>query len=433
MGDKKNLLLMLVQRSWQGVSGFITLILIAMNLSPTYQGWYYTFASLAALFYVFDFGLSNAIIHTSSHFFSDLKWGKDGKIVGKNSLIFLSFLSQSIKKYLYLSLLFCFLVLPVGVIFFYHSNSSHLIQINNWIAPWISLVIFTSLNGALTPYLSIIEGSGKLKEILLIRLYASIAGSIAIWYLLINNGNLWSLTALPVTTLLFSFFWLFRYKKKIILKKNKKYNLFDWKSEIASFRTRIGITSLSTYFFSQILIPILFFVEGPKIAGQMGVSLTIAGMLGVLSQSWITYQIPNLGKAAAKKDWLSVNLFFKKSIIRLSIFYSLSSLLVLIFYSFYMPAEYKLRMLEIWPFIGILVSVFISQILWSFSTYIRSFREELFSTVTLISILISTPLAFIGTYKYSVNGTILCIISVQLFFSIPISLYILKNFKRSLK
>jgi O-antigen/teichoic acid export membrane protein len=433
MGDKKNLLLMLAQRSWQGLSGLITLILITINLSPTYQGWYYTFASLAALFYVFDFGLSNAIIHTSSHFFSALKWGKDGKVVGKNSLIFLSFLSQSIKKYLYLSLLFCFLVLPVGAIFFYQSNSSHLIQINNWIAPWISLVILTSLNGTLTPYLCIIEGSGKLKEILLIRLYASIAGSIAIWYLLINNWNLWSLTALPFTTLLFSFFWLFRYKKKIILKKNKKYNLFDWKSEISSFRTQIGITSLSIYFYSQILIPILFFVEGPKIAGQMGVSLTIAGMLGVLSQSWIAYQIPDLGKAAAKKDWLSVHLFFKKSITLLSIFYFLSSLLALMFYSFFMPQEYKLRMLEIWPFIGILVSVFVSQILWSFSVYIRSFGKELFGTVTLISILISTPLALIGTYKYSVNGTILCIIFVQLFFSIPISLYILNNFKRNLK
>ena len=187
------------------------------------------------------------------------------------------------------------------------------------------------------------------------------------------------------------------------------------------------------YFYSQILIPILFFVEGPKIAGQMGVSLTIAGMLGVLSQSWIAYQIPDLGKAAAKKDWLSVHLFFKKSIIHLSIFYFLSSLLALMFYSFFMPSEYKLRMLEIWPFIGILVSVFISQILWSFSIYIRSFGKELFGTVTLISILISTPLALIGSYKYSVNGTILCIISVQLFFSIPISLYILNNFKRNLK
>ena len=424
---------MLAQRSWQGLSGLITIILITINLSPTYQGWYYTFASLAALFYVFDFGLSNAIIHTSSHFFSDLKWGKDGRVIGKNSLIFLSFLSQSAKKYVYLSLLFCFLVLPLGIIFFYHSNSTHLIKINNWIVPWISLIIFTSFNAGLTPYLSVIEGSGKLKEVLLIRLYASITGSIAIWYLLINNGNLWSLTALPVTTLLFSFFWLFRNKKRIIFKKNKKHNLFDWKSEISSFRTQIGITSLSTYFYSQIFIPILFFVEGPKIAGQMGVSLTIAGMLGVLSQSWITSQIPELGKTAAKKEWLKVDIFFKKSFIHLAIVYSLSSLFLLLIYLFLIPKEYKLRMLETLPFIGVLISVFLSQVLWSFSSYIRSFKKEPFAAISLISILISTPLAFIGTYKYSVNGTILSIIFVQLFFSIPISIYILKNITRNIK
>jgi O-antigen/teichoic acid export membrane protein len=433
MGDKKNLLLMLAQRSWQGLSGLITLILITINLSPTYQGWYYTFASLAALFYVFDFGLSNAIIHTSSHFFSDLKWGKDGKVVGKNSLIFLSFLSQSVKKYLYLSLLFCFLVLPVGIIFFYYSNSTHLIQINNWIAPWISLVILTSFNAALTPYLSVIEGSGKLKEILLIRLYASIAGSIAIWYLLTNNGNLWSLTALPITTLLFSICWLIRNKKQLIIKKNTKHTQYDWKSEISSFRTQIGITSLSAYFYSQVFIPILFFVEGPKIAGQMGVSLTIAGMLGVLSQSWITSQMPDLGKAAAKKEWLKIDIFFKKSIIHLAIFYSLSSLLVLLFYVYLIPQEYKLRMLETLPFIGILVSVFINQILWGLSSYIRSFKKELFGAISLISILISTPFAFIATYKYSVNGTILSVIFVQLFFSIPTSLYLLNKFKGNIK
>jgi O-antigen/teichoic acid export membrane protein len=433
MGDKKNLLLMLVQRSWQGLSGLITLILITTNLSPTYQGWYYTFASLAALFYVFDFGLSNAIIHTSSHFFSDLKWGKDGRIKGKNSLIFLSFLSQSVKKYLSLSLLFCFFVLPLGIIFFYYSNSTHLIKINNWIAPWISLVIFTSFNASLTPYLSVIEGSGKLKEILLIRLYSSIAGSIAIWYLIINNGNLWSLTALPVTTLLFSFFWLLRNKKQLIIKKREKHNLYNWKYEISSFRTQIGITSLSAYIYSQIFIPILFFIEGPKIAGQMGVSLTIAGMLGVLSQSWITSQVPDLGKAVAKKEWLKVDVFFKKSIIHLTVFYSLCSLLVLLCYWFIIPQEYKKRMLETFPFIGILMSVFINQLLWSFSTYLRIFKKEPFAGISLISILISIPLAFIGTYKYSVNGTIISIIFVQLFFSISMSIYILKKIRHSIK
>ena len=104
MHNNKNLLLMLVQRSWQGLSGLFTLILITGYLTPTYQGWYYTFATLSALFYVFDLGLSNVIIHTSSHFFADLKWLQDGKVKGNKSLVFYSFLSQSINKYKYMSL-----------------------------------------------------------------------------------------------------------------------------------------------------------------------------------------------------------------------------------------------------------------------------------------------------------------------------------------
>jgi O-antigen/teichoic acid export membrane protein len=432
MGNKKNLILMLAQRSWQGLSGLITLILITKNLSPTYQGWYYTFASLAALFYVFDFGLSNVIIHTSSHFFSGLKWVKNGKVIGKNSLIFFSFLSQSVSRYIYLSIFFCFLMLPIGIVFFYYSNTTHLIKVNNWIAPWISLIILSSLNALLSCYFSIIEGSGKLKEILLIRLYSSVIGSIICWFLLTNNKSLWSLSALPAITLLFSFFWLLRYKKELFIKKHKNIALFDWKAEISSFRIQTGIASLSSFFYSQIFIPILFFIEGPKMAGQMGVSLTIAGMLGVLSQSWITYQIPSIGKAAAKKEWLKVDIFFKKSITHLAIFYSLGSLIIIIYYLYFIAEEYKSRMLEIWPFIGVLVSVFISQILWGISSYIRCFRKELFGTISILSILMSTALAFLGTYKYSVSGTILSIIFVQLFFTLPISIYIFKKFKHNI-
>jgi O-antigen/teichoic acid export membrane protein len=320
-------------------------------------------------------------------------------------------------------------MLPLGIVFFHYSNGIHLIKINNWIAPWLTLIILSSLNAALSAYFSVIEGSGKLKEILLIRLYTSIIGSIFCWVLLIVNCNLWSLSALPATTLLFSFFWLLRNKKELLSRKKRKSELFNWDAEISSFRIKIGLTSLSGYFYSQIFIPILFFIEGPKMAGQMGVSLTIAGMLGVLSQSWITYQIPDLGKAAARKEGLKVDIFFKKSVTHLSIFYLLSSLFVLIFYLFFTPHEYKSRMLETLPFIGILISIFINQILWSLSSYVRSYREELFGAISLVSILISTPLAFIATYRYSVNGTIISVILVQLIFSIPMSLYILKKFK----
>ncbi len=238
------------------------------------------------------------------------------------------------------------------------------------------------------------------------------------------------MSALPATTILFSFFWLLRNKKELLSRKKRKSELFNWDAEISSFRIKIGLTSLSGYFYSQIFIPILFFIEGPKMAGQMGVSLTIAGMLGVLSQSWITYQIPDLGKAAAMKEVLKINIFFKKSITHLSIFYFLGSLLIILFYLFFTPEEYKLRMLEVLPFIGVLISIFINQILWSLSSYVRSFKEEVFGPISLISILISTPLAIIATNRFSVTGTILSIILVQLFFNIPLSIFILKKFKK---
>jgi O-antigen/teichoic acid export membrane protein len=433
MDNNKNLLLMLAQRSWQGLSGLFTLILITGYLTPTYQGWYYTFATLSALFYIFDLGLSNVIIHTSSHFFADLKWQQDGKVTGNKSLVFYSFLSQSINKYLYLSLFFCSLTIPFGIIFFQYANSIHLIKIENWLFPWIVLIVLSSLNAILSPYLSIVEGSGKLKEILWIRLYSSIIGCIGCWYLLTNNGNLWSLITLPLATLMFSFFWLLQNKRSLIVKKNKDSGLFKWKNEILPFQWQVGLTSLSAYLSSQIFIPVLFYIDGAKIAGQTGVSLTIANMLCLLAQSWVTYQIPELGQAAAKKEWAKLNKAFNKSLIYSAAFYLISSSALFIFFLFFMPAEYTSRMLPKWPFIGILASVFLNHIVWIFSSHIRSFKKEPFALISLVSILITFPLAVFGTYKYSVNGTIICIIFVQLFFSVPASIYIWNNFKTSFK
>jgi O-antigen/teichoic acid export membrane protein len=422
---------MLIQRSWQGLSGLFTLILIAKNLSPTYQGWYYTFATLSALFYVFDLGLSNVIIHTSSHFFADLKWLQDGKVKGNKSLVFYSFLFQSTNKYLYLSLLFCSLTIPLGILFFQHANSIHLIKIDNWLFPWIILIVLSSLNAVLSPYLSIVEGSGKLKEILWLRLSSSIIGSIACWYLLTNNGKLWSLISLPLITLMLSYLWLLRYKRSLIIKKNKDSGLFKWTEEISPFQWQVGLTSLSAYLSSQIFIPILFYIDGAKIAGQTGISLTIANMLCLLAQSWVTYQIPDLGRAAAKKEWAKLNKAFDKSLIYSAAFYLLSSSALFIFFLFFIPEEYKSRMLPNWSFIGILASVFLNHIVWILSSHIRSFKKEPFALISLISILITFPLAIYGTYKYSVNGAIICIIFVQLFFSIPATFYIWNTFKSS--
>ena len=49
-------------RTWNILSGALTIILIAHFVSPTEQGYYYTFASLVSLQVVFELGFSLVIL-----------------------------------------------------------------------------------------------------------------------------------------------------------------------------------------------------------------------------------------------------------------------------------------------------------------------------------------------------------------------------------
>ena len=71
----------------------ITLYFITQYLTPQEQGWYYTFLSFSALIYLFDFGLSTALVHESAIEFAKLKWGAKGLIIGKNAKRFEDFIN----------------------------------------------------------------------------------------------------------------------------------------------------------------------------------------------------------------------------------------------------------------------------------------------------------------------------------------------------
>ena len=51
-----------LQRLTQGCTGLITLFLVTRYLSLDLQGWYYTFASIAGVWVLFDLGLSVVLL-----------------------------------------------------------------------------------------------------------------------------------------------------------------------------------------------------------------------------------------------------------------------------------------------------------------------------------------------------------------------------------
>lgn len=88
--SKKNLSIIFIQRSLQGLTGLITAVCLALFLSHEEQGWYYTFLSLASIFSLFEMGLSNILIKESARIFSELKWFPQGKISATYPSLFFS-------------------------------------------------------------------------------------------------------------------------------------------------------------------------------------------------------------------------------------------------------------------------------------------------------------------------------------------------------
>lgn len=423
----------LSQRLWQGLSGLVTTFILISYLSSDYQGWYYTFISISAIYSLFDLGLSSVLSQNSSHFFAKLSWLGQGKISGRDSNKFLQFVSVAIDKYKKISFIFFILVAPLGALLFL-SNPKSFWPLNEWLPPWIFLIFVTSLNLLLIPYLSILEGSGKIREVSKLRLIYSIIGSFGVWGFLILNSSLWAVTISPSVALILSAQWLYKNKFYFVLNSFKKnHTFFSWNKEIWPLQWRVGIVSLSAYLSSQIFTPILFYTNGSVVAGQMGLSLAIANMLGIISQSFIFYRMPEMTKIASLSNHADFERSFRRNFLMSVLLYFSGSFLILFFYMNYLPVNFHERFLELDLFSGVLLIVFLNHISLSISSYLRCYRTEPLVWIWMFSFLITLPFAIYLSQQFSARGVIFSILIVQLFFSIPFSLIKWANAKKAIE
>jgi hypothetical protein len=77
----------LLFRSWSVLAGRLSIVLIPAFLSPTQQGFYYTFASVLALRVFFELGLNQVIIQLVSYETAHLTIHDDGTASGNAARI----------------------------------------------------------------------------------------------------------------------------------------------------------------------------------------------------------------------------------------------------------------------------------------------------------------------------------------------------------
>lgn len=411
-----DLLLITLHRAWQGLSGAVTVGLAIHYLSLEEMGGYYGFLSLVAASTLLDFGLAGVLLLQSAHFFANAKWGYGNHVVGSTATQIRDLAGKARRWYLAISLGFVMFVLPGGLYFF--SGISGLQEIS-WIGPWSVLVLATALNMLMLPYLSLVEGSGRLTEVYAVRLLQGMAGTMVCWMVLVVGGGLWSIVAIPAAGAIIGGGWVVaRYKEFPALAALNEPGI-DWRAEIWPLQWRGGVGLVCAFAQTQLYSLVLLKTHGPVVAGQMGLSLTVANMLVLLSQPWLVRKVPALTRAASNFDQAEMDRIFIPNLMMTLLLFVLGAVGVLALLLVFPESKLATRILPIPELICLMVALLANLIFGSLSLYLRSFRREPFLNLLVLATLISTPVGFYAASAYSSGGVVVTMVFTNLVFILP--------------
>ena len=391
---------------WQLFAGPITILMIARYLSPENQGFYYTFISLVALQSFVELGFSVIIVQFASHEWSDLKLDSKGNITGDpKAMSRLVSLGRLVFKWHLITAMAFVLTVGIGGFWFL----SHETNIGlSWQSPWIAYIILSSLELVVHPMMALLEGCNQVASTYLIRLIQSVAKSLIIWLVLFLGGDLWIAVGVAAINLLV----------EVVILGGRYQNFFkpffslvtvwsvSWKTEIWPLQWRLAIGGFGGYFAQSILTPILFHYHGAVIAGKMGMTLQLTGMIESLGMAWVASKFPRFGMLIAQKEWAKLDhLFFKALINSMSAVITGSLLLFIAVYGLN-AMEHPLadRLVSLTTLATLLGATVFLHVVYCNYFYLRAHKKEPLLTLNIIFSLTNGLLVWFLGSRYAALG-----------------------------
>ncbi len=371
-------------RSWLSFAGVVTVLLIARFLTPTEQGYYYTFSSLVMLQIIFELGFSFVILQLAAHERVSLTFLQDGQIVGNPLSLsrLASLLQNAVRWYSVAGLAMGLAVLPAGLYFFstQHTSGKGLA----WRLPWSLLVIGTVLNFQLDPVFSFLEGCGFVTEVAERRLIQVLLGSLLAWTALVAHHGLYAPAMVVLGQVVGGVAFLLFSKVQLLLKNLMSYHVGEhfigWRSEIWPFQWKIAVSWICSYFIVGLFNPVLFAYEGPVAAGRMGMSLSIASSLGAVAIAWMYTKTSPFGSMVARGEIAALDALFFRTLRQSTLLLCTGAatlFLALLFLEHTYP-KFAARVLPPWAFALLLLTTLMNHVLASQALYLRSHKREPF-------------------------------------------------------
>ncbi len=368
-------------RLWSLLAGPIGIFLVTTRLTQVEQGLYYTFGSILALKIFLELGLIYIIIQFAAQEAAHLKW-ENGVLIGNtDSKSRLSSLMRLASKwYTAVAVLMLVLILPIGLYFFDKPGVENI----QWRIPWILMVLASSLGIIGSPLMAILEGCGKVVEVTRVRMFEGMALGIILWIGLIFGFKLYALAlsafagfAVPASWMLF---------KKLSFFKDiycsKKSAEISWKEELIPLQWRIAVTWISGYFAYQLFTPLIFAAnghdKGPEAAGRIGVTLTILGVIGAVSLSWMQTKASPFGIMAARKEFDELDTLYRKTFWQSTLVYVVGCLsLLLVLYLMKILEVVMVQRFASFPVIIVfMIALGLNYSVFNRTAYFRAFKKE---------------------------------------------------------
>ena len=411
--------MVLIQRSWQALAGVVTLAFVARFLSPVEQGYFYTLASIAALYMALDMGLSTVLVKFAAREFVGLSWGEGGCIEGETSSRFLALIRLSFRWYGAAAVIYL-LIYPIGVVFVEngHANLAY-----DWHGPWLLLVFATAVGFVLLPALELTEGSGDVAEAYAVRLIQNLVGALAAWAVLAMGGGLYAVAMVPTVSAVIAGIWLIVRRRRMVVQAfQAKLGNFHWGVEVWPLQWRIGVSWLAGYVLVLMHVPLLFRTQGPIVAGQMGVTMTVANMFSLIALSWMTANIPVMTRAISTKDWICLDHVYWRAFRTSFLSFVIGAILFFIIRLVLGWTSYGVRFLPLAETAGLLLAMGFYHVTGLFAAYLRAHLREPFLWPSLIGALITAVAAIWAAPQWGAAGVVSVLVLVNAFFFFPVSL-----------
>jgi hypothetical protein len=384
-------------RGWAGVSGLITVALIARRLSPAEQGYYYTFGSLVALQIVFELGFSVVILQLATHEVAHLTIDATDRIFGPEAAHsrLASVLRKALQWYTVAAVLMACVLIPAGWHFFATtSDPSHAIA---WKLPWICVVLASSVTFQIDPLFSFMEGCGFVSRVARARLAQSITAGLLAWTALLLHHGLFAPALLISGQAIAGIVWLSRRHRLLfhLLRHPVGQHAIDWWKEVWPFQWRIAISYACGFFIFQLYNPVLFKYWGPAAAGRMGMSLNISNAIASIALAWITTKAAPFGALIARREFAALDHLFFRTLwqsLSLAILGALTVWITVVFFNHHHIA-FSQRVLPPLAFGFLLMSMCINQVVAAWGLYLRAHKQEKFlipSVAAAIALTLST-------------------------------------------